>query len=166
MKKHAYLIMAHNNIENLKHLLHALDDDRNDIFLHIDKKMQLLNQEEIETWVRFSNIYFIKRNDIRWGHNSLAMCEIALLEKATKTDQYHYYHLLSGVDFPIKSQNEIHKRLENQDGLFISYHKDGEYGDDYLYKVQYYFPLMRFVQRGYHEGPGKKKALLRWQCFF
>ena len=162
MKKHAYLIMAHNSIESLKHLLQVIDDERNDIFLHIDKKMQFLNKAEIASWVHHSNIYFAKRGDIKWGHISLTMCEVELVELATKTGNYHYYHMLSGVDFPIKSQDYIHSHLENENSLFISYHKDGEYGDNYMYKVQYYFPLMRFVGRGYHDGPGKKKAFLRW----
>lgn len=162
MKKHAYLIMAHNSIESLKHLLQVIDDERNDIFLHIDKKMQFLNKAEIASWVHHSNIYFAKRGDIKWGHISLTMCEVELVELATKTGNYHYYHIISGVDFPIKSQDYIHSQLENENSLFISYHKDGEHGDNYMYKVQYYFPLMRFVGRGYHDGPGKKKAFLRW----
>ena len=37
MKKHAYLIMAHNNPYILKKLLNLIDDKRNDIYLHIDK---------------------------------------------------------------------------------------------------------------------------------
>lgn len=36
--KHAYLIMAHNRPEMLKRLVDALDDERNDIFIHFDKK--------------------------------------------------------------------------------------------------------------------------------
>ena len=36
--KHAYLIMCHNNFEQLKLLLKLLDDERNDIYVHIDKK--------------------------------------------------------------------------------------------------------------------------------
>ena len=36
MKKHAYLIMAHNNPYILKKLLNLIDDKRNDIYLHID----------------------------------------------------------------------------------------------------------------------------------
>ena len=124
--------------------------------------MQFLNKAEIASWVHHSNIYFAKRGDIKWGHISLTMCEVELVELATKTGNYHYYHMLSGVDFPIKSQDYIHSHLENENSLFISYHKDGEYGDNYMYKVQYYFPLMRFVGRGYHDGPGKKKAFLRW----
>lgn len=38
MKKHAYLIIANKNPEQLKKLLGSLDDERNDIYLLIDKK--------------------------------------------------------------------------------------------------------------------------------
>lgn len=43
MKKHAYLIMAHNNWKILEKLLILLDDKRNDIYLHIDLKLYLAN---------------------------------------------------------------------------------------------------------------------------
>lgn len=36
--KHAFLIMAHGQQGILRKLLTMLDDERNDIFLHIDKK--------------------------------------------------------------------------------------------------------------------------------
>ena len=35
-KKHAYLIIAHNNWKQLSLLLSVLDDERNDIYIHID----------------------------------------------------------------------------------------------------------------------------------
>ena len=38
MDKHAYCIMAHGGWEQLQMLVNALDDERNDIYLHIDKK--------------------------------------------------------------------------------------------------------------------------------
>lgn len=36
--KHAYCIMAHGRREQLQQLIAALDDVRNDIYLHIDLK--------------------------------------------------------------------------------------------------------------------------------
>ena len=39
MSKHAFLIMAHNEHDILNKLLLLLDDERNDIFIHYDKKM-------------------------------------------------------------------------------------------------------------------------------
>lgn len=35
---HAYLIMAHDCPQTLRALLRAIDDVRNDIFLHIDRR--------------------------------------------------------------------------------------------------------------------------------
>ncbi len=37
MKKHAFLIMAHNQYPLLEKLVDLLDDERADIYLHIDK---------------------------------------------------------------------------------------------------------------------------------
>lgn len=41
MSRHAYLIMAHNEPDILNKLLLLLDDERNDIFIHYDKKCKL-----------------------------------------------------------------------------------------------------------------------------
>ena len=41
--KHAYLIIAHKNDYTLSSLLKAIDNENNDIFLHMDKKNILLN---------------------------------------------------------------------------------------------------------------------------
>ena len=38
--KHAYLIMAHHEFEVLGKLVQALDDERNDIYIHFDKKVK------------------------------------------------------------------------------------------------------------------------------
>ena len=58
--KHAYLIMAHNEWEMLRALLEALDDSRNDIYLHIDKKAVLSQQDlnQIERCLKKSKLYF------------------------------------------------------------------------------------------------------------
>ena len=38
--RHAYLIMTHGNFEILKLQLEMLDDSRNDIYIHVDKKVK------------------------------------------------------------------------------------------------------------------------------
>ena len=37
-KRHAYLIIAHNKFNQLRELLSLIDDYRNDIYVHIDKR--------------------------------------------------------------------------------------------------------------------------------
>ncbi|MCR5670959.1 MAG: glycosyl transferase, partial [Butyrivibrio sp.] len=112
MKKHAYLIMAHNEFHTLENLLKALDDERNDIYIHIDKKAGNVDTDMLRGAVHRSGIFFIKRRKIYWGTLSIVKCELDLLSSATK-EEYHYYHLISGVDFPLKSQDYIHDFLEN-----------------------------------------------------
>ena len=55
MKKHTYLIMAHNEFEVLKELLLGLDDDRNHIYIHFDKKVKEIPDRN---WKNRSCIYW------------------------------------------------------------------------------------------------------------
>lgn len=116
MKKHAYLIMAHTQPELLKKLLELLDDERNDIYLHIDSKAKDYPLEEVASVLKKSKCIFTERTDVKWGSYSQINCEMVLLKEATK-QMHSYYHLLSGMDLPIKSQDEIHAFFEKHDGL-------------------------------------------------
>ena len=40
MKRHAFLIIAHNEFGVLQRLVDAIDDPRNDIYIHFDKKVE------------------------------------------------------------------------------------------------------------------------------
>ncbi|MGN1262595.1 MAG: glycosyl transferase, partial [Prevotella sp.] len=63
--RHAYLIMAHNEWDLLNTLLSLIDDERNDIFLHIDKKVK--HMPELYR-PKHSGLYFTpERYDVRWG---------------------------------------------------------------------------------------------------
>ena len=64
--KHAYLIMAHNEIPLPRKLIEILDYPDNDIYLHIDKKC---TEEicDIDNGLLYSKIYKIPRIDVKWG---------------------------------------------------------------------------------------------------
>lgn len=105
MKKHAYLIMAHGDWTLLSKLLQTLDDPRNDLFVHIDAKAHF---SPADVYVpKQAGCTYIQRLDVNWGGDSQIKCELALLQEAVK-NCYAYYHLLSGADLPLKSQDEIH----------------------------------------------------------
>lgn len=94
--KHAYLIMAHHEFEVLGKLIQAIDDKRNDIFIHFDAKLKSYPVLKAHN----ANLYILeKRIDIHWGHISQIKAEYALFETAFTQDRYAYYHLLSGVTF-------------------------------------------------------------------
>lgn len=41
MKRHAYCIIVHNNPDQLNILVDLIDDERNDIYIHVDKDVDI-----------------------------------------------------------------------------------------------------------------------------
>lgn len=116
--RHAYLIMAHNNFEQLQILISLLDSEHNDFFVHIDKKVVSFNEKSLET--KKSKIYVFKEVNVWWGTYSQVECEFLLLKKAIE-GRYDYYHLISGQDMPIKQATKIYDFfLINNGKEFIS----------------------------------------------
>ena len=100
--KHAYLIIAHNEYPVLRALLSMLDDERNDIFLHIDHRSMELYEKIHSVQMQRANLHILStRNKVYWGDLSQVETEYLLLETASAKEAYSYYHLLSGTDLPI-----------------------------------------------------------------
>lgn len=136
--KFAYLIIAHTEPELLKTLLRCLDDERNDIFLHIDAKSPL-RYEDFENILRHSRLTTLPRADIRWGGFTLIDLEMRLLQAAVSQGHYDYHHLLSGQDMPIKSQDEIHRFFEARNGTeFVSIEADKTKNPRVQWRYRYY----------------------------
>lgn len=145
MSKHAYLIMAHNQFEQLKKLILLLDDPRNDIYVHVDAKSRDFDQEKFLNLTKNAGLSFIKRKRVTWGAYSQIRCELDLLESATKK-HHDYYHLLSGADLPIKSQNQIHTFFEdNQGAEFLSIHDAVMETKSFRDRIQVYHFLQELI---------------------
>lgn len=112
--KHAYLILAHNEFDLLQQLVAVLDDPRNDIYIHFDKKvveLPLLN-------VAHSGLHILtERVDVRWGSVSQIKTEYKLFEAASASSiSYSRYHIISGTHLPLKTQNYIHDFFKAREG--------------------------------------------------
>ena len=134
--KHAYLIMAHNNFAQLQTLITLLDTPQNDIYLHVDKKAKTFQPDKIK--VIHADLILIDRIRVNWGGHSQIKCEMNLL-KAAAQKQYDYYHLLSGLDLPIKSQKEIRSFFEfAYPKNFIKYDDRAIQSGSFLHRVKNY----------------------------
>lgn len=112
MLKHAYLIISHNEFEVLEKLIELLDDERNDIYVHIDKKVKNIPSLNC----RQSKLYVLntqERMDVRWGSIRQLQVECRLFEIAHNNGHYQYYHLISGVHLPLKSQDYLHRFFDS-----------------------------------------------------
>ncbi|MEE3325183.1 MAG: beta-1,6-N-acetylglucosaminyltransferase [Methanosphaera sp.] len=146
--RHAYLIMCHQNIEQLKILLSLLDYELNDIYIHADKKLFLSDDEknEISSSLKKSNCYFIKSQYGAWGGDSLMKIEINLLKKATEYE-HKYYHLLSGADLPLKTQSYIHNILKNDGRDYLGLDHEANETKNFLDRFRYYYIFQYFIDK-------------------
>lgn len=148
--KHAFLIIAHNEYPVLEVLLSMLDDERNDIYLHIDKRATELFQQIKKVKMQKAGFYLIKNPiEVYWGDISQVQVEYLLFETALSHGSYAYYHLLSGTDLPIKSQDYIHAFFQQNAGKeFVGFWQDAAHQRDLERKVfRYYFFTKRLKDK-------------------
>lgn len=148
--KHAFLIIAHNEYPVLEVLLSMLDDERNDIYLHIDKRATELFQQIKKVKMQKAGFYLIENPiEVYWGDISQVQVEYLLFETALSHGSYAYYHLLSGTDLPIKSQDYIHAFFQQNAGKeFVGFWQDAAHQRDLERKVfRYYFFTKRLKDK-------------------
>lgn len=146
--KHAYLIMAHTNYQQLQLLVNLLDHPDNDFFIHIDKKSFIgdLRVKAID-----SKVTIFQEISVCWGTYSLVECTFRLIECASKAGRYDYYHLLSGQDLPVRTLTEIIEFFANNEGKeFIGFVNEALKGKtEIARRAKYYHLFTR--QRSSHK---------------
>lgn len=115
-EKHAYLLIVHEYNYVLETLIKCLDNEKNDIYIHVDRKTKEFPFKKLERCIKKSKIIFIPRIDVYWGGYSQIKAEIELLKNAKKNREYSYYHLLSGADLLLKSSDEIYAFFQKNYG--------------------------------------------------
>lgn len=145
--KHAFLIIAHNEPYVLKTLLEKLRHPDNTCFVHIDKKVdknvyyimkKIINNE--------GGVFVNKRISVKWGDFSQIECEMILFEFALAfSKKFDYFHLLSGVDLPIKPIEYIHNFFEKNKGYEFLRVANTPYNEKDIYnKINFYHLFMPF----------------------
>lgn len=112
--RHAYCITAYNEPAVLQSLLTQLDDPRNDVFIHVDAKADMRQFERV--FCKSARLFWTPRMRVFWGDMTQAESELLLFRFARAHGHYAYYHLVSGVDHALKSQDFIHDYCDRHRG--------------------------------------------------
>lgn len=145
MEKHAYLIKAHHQFGLLKKLLELLDDPRNDIYIHIGLDVKY-DAAPLVQCVRTSGVYFVPGIREEWGGFSQIRSEMELF-RAAASHGYMYYHLLSGADLPLKTQDEIHRFFDENKGYEFIYFCPESFWKESAYKYEQYHLFQEWIGR-------------------
>lgn len=118
--KIAYLILAHNNAKALNRLVEKLVDDENEVFIHVDKKNEEF-AKQVKSNVKKS-VNVISTQYVYWGGFSIVQATLDLIETAlSKKEKFDYFILCSGSDYPVRSQKNLKKFLEdNRESNYIN----------------------------------------------
>lgn len=155
----AYLITAHNHPAHLARMVNALDCSGSAFFIHIDKKS---DAAPFEVLLRAkSNVFFAAdRVNATWMGFSLVSVSLRLLEMAVRHG-FDYCLLLSGSDYPIKSNDCLFSFFEGAQKEYIAFWKL-EDRPSWLPKIQYYYPIDAIPIRGWSTNTER----LYWRRYF
>lgn len=116
--KIAILILAHKNLTQLNALIKKLENNFN-IYLHIDHKSNIKPEDIVQS----ARHRIAKQYPVYWGSYNQILATYNLMKHA-HADNNDYYLLISGQDFPIKSNEYIIEYIEmNKYKDFIEYEK-------------------------------------------
>jgi alr4323 protein len=116
-----YIILTHKSPIQLERLISKLDDEDINFFIHIDAKTNI----EPFKYLEKDNVIFLEdRIDVIWGDFSIVQATLNAMKSIIEHKDQGYTILLSGQDYPIKSNQKIKEYLsKNQDFDFINYAK-------------------------------------------
>ena len=114
-----YILLVHNNPAQLKRLIEKLDDGYSKFYIHVDKLSDISSFEK--EFISFSNVKFIlNRENGTWGGIGIVLGTLNAIDEIIKDKNKGHLILLSGQDYPLKSNEEINAYLlANKDVNFI-----------------------------------------------
>lgn len=86
--------------------------------------------------MKYAKVFHAKRHSVVWGGVSQVKAELVLLKTAVAHGPYQHYHLISGVDLPIQTQEDIRAFFEaNPDVEFVHFdpHPFSPFNDERVY---------------------------------
>ena len=146
--KIAYLILAHGNWSHLLRLVDSLDSADSFFFIHVDKKATA-----VAPIPQRDNVILLKdRVIVSYAGYSMVEATLRLLRAAYEANYFDYFALLSGADYPIRSNPYIHSFFENKSPKnFIDVVKIPDES----------MPQYRRLAKYHIEGGYRQKSLLR-----
>ena len=122
--KVAYIVLAHKYPEQIIRLIDRLSTENTSFFIHIDKRVDDKIFQQIVSGISYiQNVFFLKRHRCYWGDFSIVDATIeGFKEIFDKNISFDWLILLSGQDYPIKSNSQIEEFLrKNEEKSFVDY---------------------------------------------
>jgi hypothetical protein len=122
--KIAYLVLAHRYFDQLFRLVDRLNAGNVVFYIHIDKKVSQKDYTFVtEHFQSFENVHFTKRFTCYWAGFGIMRATLQGIKEIVESkSDADYIVLLSGQDYPIKTNSYIHNFFSEKKGIsFVSH---------------------------------------------
>jgi hypothetical protein len=118
-----YIISAYKHPAQLVRLVNRIHTPTSVILIHVDKRTEETQYREMVSGVEhLTNLVFLKRHNCHWGDFGHLRATLKGLAYLRQHKEYDYVFLLTGQDYPIKSNLEVDEFLGKANKRdFISY---------------------------------------------
>src|SRR4051812_45812207 len=119
----AYLILAHNQPQQMFRMIDRLSADNVCFFIHLDNKCKDVELVK-NKFAGNKKVTVISNYGINWMGYNMVKATTDLLRLAVNSGvEFKYFILMSGQDYPIKPQSYIQDFYEKHNTDFFSYNK-------------------------------------------
>ena len=106
----ANIIVAHKNPDQLLRLVNQFDKESFHNFVHIDAKLDINKYTDV---VNHPNVTMLPRISVVWAGFTFVKVVIDALTQITQSkDEFQYFNVKSGMDFPVRPTHEFYNFLE------------------------------------------------------
>ena len=118
-----YIVLAHKNPFQIKKLITALNNSKTWFYVHVDKKVDITPfNKRLKEIPNLTMVPDELREICNWGGIGILNATLAILQMITNSNKKGYAVLLSGQDYPIKSNTYIYNYFKKHEGNnFINY---------------------------------------------
>jgi hypothetical protein len=145
----AYLITAYDHPSQLARLVNRIKTRYSHVFIHVDGRSTLSPFSDalpVENGIEFIQ----DRVDVNWMGFSQVRSILALLRRAAQ-EQFDYCVLLSGSDYPIKSNEQIEAFYRGATREYINFWQLDD-RPSWKHKVLYHYPIDWVPIHGYSKN--------------
>ncbi len=131
MKNHAFLFLVYKQPNLLARILRILANENHYFFVHVDSKSEGFGLFK-EATEGIKNVTFVERIPFYHGGISHPYCILKTLKGLMASGvHFDYIHMLSGQDYPLRSNQQFDDFFEHTDHSFM-YFDQGEFKESML----------------------------------
>lgn len=141
--KQAILITAYKNYHHLEEIIQCFDANFQ-LYIHLDLKSEI-SDNELANLRKHEIVKLVEQKyKVHWGGFNHLKSILYLAEQALKNPENYYFHLITGHDFPIKSNDYFIEFFNgNKNSEFINYYNfpnstAGWSGNNGMDRIEYY----------------------------